>query len=58
MKKIAFTTGALSIAIIGISLLMKTLHLPASELLTAIGLALFSVVFVPTIFKYLYDSSK
>jgi hypothetical protein len=58
MKMTAFIAGALSIMIIGFGLIFNILHLPGSQLIIAIGLFLFSVLFVPTMFKYVYDRSK
>lgn len=58
MKQLAFISGALSFSIIGLGLLFKIEHWPTANILTVLGLGLFSIVFVPSYTKYLFDKSN
>jgi hypothetical protein len=55
MKKLAFITGALSGSLTGIGVLFKVMHWPYSGIILVLGLGLFSLVFLPSVTKYLYD---
>jgi len=55
MKKLAFISGALSGSLSGLGILFRVMHLPVAHIFMVIGLALFSVIFVPSAAKYLYD---
>lgn len=57
MKKLAFITGTISFSFTSLGLLFKILHYPGGNLFLLIGMGLFSLVFVPSIAKYLYDKS-
>jgi len=58
MKKLAFITGALAFSLSSLGGLFKLQHWPLAGLLITVGIALFSLVFVPSITKYLYDKEK
>lgn len=58
MKKLAFTSGALAFSCVGIGLLFKIQHWPMANILAVLGLGLFSIIFVPTYAKYLYDKNN
>jgi hypothetical protein len=55
MKKFAFITGAVSISLIGIGMIFEMNHWHPAALIVVIGLGVFSLLFTPSIFKYLYD---
>ncbi|MES2514908.1 MAG: hypothetical protein V4580_12220 [Bacteroidota bacterium] len=55
MKKLAFITGALSFSLTSLGILFELAHWPGSELLLQLGIVLFSLIFVPSVTKYLYD---
>lgn len=57
MKKLSFISGALSASFTGLGTLLELQHWPGGELLI-LGLLIFSIVFVPSITKYLYDKDK
>lgn len=58
MKKLVFITGALSFSLTPIGILLKLMHWPGANILFLIGIGLFSIIFVPSIAKYLYDKVK
>jgi H+/Cl- antiporter ClcA len=58
MKKIAFITGALSFSLSSLGLMFKLNHWHPADLLIVAGLGIFSLMFSPSIFKYLYDKEK
>ena len=58
MKKIAFFTGAFSFSLTSLGVLFKMNHWHPSDLLIVVGLGIFSLLFSPSIFKYLYDREK
>lgn len=58
MKKIAFITGALSFSLTALGILFKIMHYPGADILLLVGIGLFSIVFVPSITKYLYNKEK
>jgi len=58
MKKLAFITGALSFSLTSLGILFKIIHWPGANILLLVGIGLFSMVFVPSISKYLYDKEK
>jgi hypothetical protein len=55
MKKLAFISGALAGSLSGLGILFRVLHMPVAHIFMVIGLALFSLIFVPSAAKYLYD---
>jgi hypothetical protein len=58
MRKFAFITGPVSIALTGLGIIFKMNHYPGANLLTMIGIGIFSLLFIPGIFKYFYDREK
>lgn len=58
MKKFAFITGALSFSLTPVGVLFKLFHFPGANILLLAGIVLFSIFFVPSITKYLYDKEK
>jgi len=58
MKKFAFITGAVSISLTGLGIIFKMNHWLAASMLIVIGIGIFSLLFTPSIFKYLYDREK
>jgi len=58
MKKVAFITGAFSFSLTSLGVLFEITHWPGSELLLQLGIVLFSLVFVPSVTKYIYDKEK
>jgi hypothetical protein len=58
MKKLAFITGALSFSLTSLGGLFKLMHWPGASILLLVGVVLFSIIFVPSITKYLYDKEK
>ncbi len=55
MKKLAFVTGALSLSLSCLGVLFKIMHWPGASILLVVGMALLSLIFIPSMFKYLYD---
>jgi hypothetical protein len=58
MKKLAFITGPVSISLNGLGIIFKMNHWPGASILIVIGIGIFSLLFIPSIFKYLYDKEK
>jgi len=58
MKKFAFITGPVSISLTGLGIIFKINHYPGANMLTIIGIGIFSLLFIPGIFKYLYGREK
>lgn len=58
MKAFAFITGAISLALIPLGYLFKVMYWPGARIIFAVGVVIFSLLFIPTIFKYLYDKEK
>ena len=58
MKKIAFITGAISISLTILGGLFKINHWYPADILLNTGIGIFSLIFIPSIFKYLYDIKK
>ena len=57
MKKLTFISGAISGTFIGLGTLSELLHYPGGGLLI-LGLLIFSLLFIPSVTKYLYDKDK
>jgi|PlaIllAssembly_1097288.scaffolds.fasta_scaffold1947946_1 hypothetical protein len=55
MKKFAFITGALSFSLTSLGILFKMNHWHPADMLMVVGIGIFSLMFTPSIFKYLYD---
>lgn len=58
MKKLVFIFGALSFSLIPLGLMFKYMHWPGYTVIINVGILLFSIIFVPSIAKYLYDKEK
>jgi hypothetical protein len=58
MKKFAFITGAVSISLSGLGVIFKMNHWAGASLLLIAGIGIFSLLFTPSIFKYVYDREK
>jgi hypothetical protein len=58
MKKVAFITGALSFSLTSLGVLFKLNHWHPADMLLVVGLGIFSLLFSPSIFKYLFDREK
>ncbi len=58
MKKLVFISGSLSFSFIPIGILLKLMHWPGANILFLVGIGLFSIIFVPSIAKYLYYKVK
>jgi hypothetical protein len=56
--KFAFITGAFSFSLTSLGVLFKMNHWHPADLLIVVGLGIFSLLFSPSIFKYLYDREK
>jgi hypothetical protein len=55
MKKFAFLPGAISISLSSLGLLFKMNHWHPADFLMVVGIWIFSLLFTPSIFKYIYD---
>jgi hypothetical protein len=58
MKKFTFITGALSFSLTALGILFKIMHYPGADILLLTGILIFSILFVPSVTKYLYDKEK
>ena len=58
MKKAAFITGAFSTSFLSFGLISKMMHIPDSIWIILLSGLIFSFIFIPTMFKYLYAVSK
>lgn len=58
MRKIVFTTGALSFSFMSIGIMLKTFHINGGSLITLIATILFALVFVPCAAIYYYKRGK
>jgi len=58
MKKLVFISGGLSGSLTGLGILFKILHWPGAGILLLLGLGILSILFIPSLAKYLYDKSK
>ena len=58
MKKLVFISGGLSGSLTGLGILFKMMHWPGAGLFLLIGLGILSILFIPSLTKYLYDKSK
>jgi hypothetical protein len=55
MKKLAFISGALSGSLMGLGILSRIQHWSCAPILMVLGLGLFTLIFMPSVAKYLYD---
>ena len=58
MKKLVFISGGLSGSLTVLGYLFKILHWPGAGILSLLGLGILSILFIPSLAKYLYDKSK
>ncbi len=58
MKTLAFVSGALSGSLTVIGILFKIQHWLGANVALILGLGIGSVIFIPSIAKYLYDQNK
>lgn len=58
MKKLAFISGAISFSLTSLSYLFHHQLWPGGNIALVLGIGLFALVFVPSMFKYLYDREK
>ncbi len=58
MKKLAFISGALAFSLIPLGIWFKLMHWPLAGALISVGIGIFSIFFVPSVAKYLYDKGK
>jgi len=58
MKKLVYISGPIACALIPIAYLFKKLHWPGAAVILVVGVAVFSLIFIPTLAKYLYDKDK
>ena len=58
MKKFAFITGAISFSLTGLGVIFKMNHWHPADMILIVGIGIFSLLFIPSIFKYLYDREK
>jgi hypothetical protein len=58
MRKFAFIMGAVSISLTSLAILFKMLHWPFANYGLVLGISLFSLFFIPSIFKYFYDKEN
>ena len=58
MKLLAFVSGVLSGSLITLSILFKTMHWPGASVLVVLGLGICSIIFIPSVAKYIYDQNK
>ena len=58
MKKLVFISGGLSGSLTGLGILFKLMHWSGAGILLMLGLGILSLVYIPSLAKYLYDKSK
>lgn len=58
MKTLAFVSGALFGSLTVLGILFKIQHWPGASVILALGLGIFSLLFVPSVTKYLYGKTK
>ena len=58
MKTIAIISGAFSLSVSGIGILFKIMHWPGASIILILGLGAFSLVFIPSLAKYINDKLK
>jgi hypothetical protein len=58
MKTLTFISGAFSGSLTGLGILFKIQHWPGSSILLILGLGIFSIIFIPSLAKYLYGKNK
>lgn len=58
MKTLAFVSGALFCSLTVLGILFKIQHWPGASVLLVLGLGIFSLLFIPSITKYLYSKAN
>jgi hypothetical protein len=58
MKRLVFISGALAFSLIPLGVLFKLTLWPGAGALIIAGIGIFSIFFVPSLAKYLYDKEK
>lgn len=58
MKKLAIISGAFSASLIALGSMCKIQHWFGGSILLVSGLVIFSILFVPSLAKYLYDKDN
>ena len=58
MRKLVFTTGALSFSLMSIGVMFKTFHINGGSLIILIATILFALIFVPCAAVYYYKRGK
>lgn len=58
MKRLTFISGALAFSLSAMGMLFKVLHQPGAAVMLAVGIGIFSLLFVPSSTKYIYDKQK
>jgi hypothetical protein len=58
MKLLVFVSGVLSGSLTTLSFLFKIMHWPGATELVVLGLSICSIIFIPSVAKYLYDQKK
>ena len=58
MKKLAFISGAIFGSTFGLGALFKIMHWPGAGILLVVCFGVFSLIFVPTLSKFLYNKSN
>jgi hypothetical protein len=58
MKLLVFVSGVLSGSLTTLSFLFKTMHWPGAAELVVLGLSICSIIFIPSVAKYIYDQNK
>jgi hypothetical protein len=55
MKAVTFVSGAMSGSLTTLGVLFKIMHWPGAGAMVVLGLTLLSLVFIPTLARYLYS---
>lgn len=58
MKQLAFISGGLSSSLIILGSLFKVQHWPGAGIILVVGLCIFSILFIPSMTRYLYVKTK
>ena len=54
MKKLAFISGAVVGSLLALGILFKIMHWPGAGILLVLSIGFFSLVFVPSLTRFLY----
>lgn len=58
MKQLSFISGALFGSLFGLGALFKIMHWPGAGILLVLCAGIFSLVFIPSMTKYLFDKAS